>query len=136
MSRRLQHERELSKLRIASQDCIVAVRCSPPPRDVNFRKKVDAVASMREPIVKRLELDKMTEKPAKAQPSNGTERDHTETEKYCSDDEGDKDREDHSREDPVYLSDTHLTSLSEKERLQEQLRMIAWSVIYLSLIHI
>jgi hypothetical protein len=87
---------------------------------------------MREPIVKRLELDNMTEKPAKAQPSNGTERDHTETEKYWrSDDEGDKDREGHTREDPVYLSDTHLTSLSEKERLQEQLRMIAWSLIYL-----
>ena len=82
--------------------------------------------------MKRPELDKMTEKPPQVQPSNGTERDHTETEKsLSSDNEGDKDREyDHSREDPVYLSETLLTSHTEKERLQEQLRMIAWSLIH------
>ena len=138
----MEHERELSKLRGARQDCNVAVHCSPPPRDVNFRKKVGVAASMRKPVVKRLQLDKVTEKPPQAplEPSNGTERDRTETENYLrSDDEGDKERKcDHSREDPVYddlsrsltKTDTHITTLSEKERLHEQLRMIAWSLVF------
>ena len=88
-SRRLQHERELSELRIFS------------PQDA-----------------------KMTEGPRAVQGAGA--REHAGNEKcWRVDDEGEKDNEcGNSHEDVVSFSE----SPSEKGRLQEQLRMLEWSL--------